>query len=96
MCNSILASLLLQMHWALLLQIVLQCFTARRYCCILYKNCTSSNGVLLSHLGWCVLLTSLLDKVQKCIVNLIGDEFGSSLQSHSHRRSVATLSLFSI
>ena len=38
----------------------------------------------------------LLDRVQKRIVNLIGDELGSSLQSLSHRRSIATLSLFYI
>ena len=37
---------------------------------------------------------SSLDKVQKCIVNLVGEELGSTLQSLSHRRSVATLSLF--
>jgi hypothetical protein len=37
---------------------------------------------------------SLLDKVQKRIVNLVGVEKGSCLQSLSHRRSVASLSLF--
>ena len=36
---------------------------------------------------------SLLDRVQKRIVNLVGEELGSSLQTLSHRRSVATLSL---
>ena len=36
----------------------------------------------------------LLDRAQKRIVNLTGDELGSSLQPHSHRRSFATFSLF--
>ena len=37
---------------------------------------------------------ALLDRVQKRIINLVGEGLGSSLQTLSHRRSVATLSLF--
>ena len=37
---------------------------------------------------------SLLDRVQKRVVNLVGEELGSSLQPLSHRRSVARLCLF--
>ena len=37
---------------------------------------------------------SLLDRVQKRIVNLVGEELGSPLQTLSHRRSVASLCLF--
>ena len=37
---------------------------------------------------------SLLDRVQKRIVNLVDEELGSSLQPLSHRRSVASLCLF--
>ena len=37
---------------------------------------------------------SLLDRVQKRIVNLVGEELGSSLQPLSHRRSVTSLCLF--
>ena len=33
---------------------------------------------------------SLLDRVQKRIVNLVGEELGSSLQPLSHRMSVAS------
>ena len=39
---------------------------------------------------------SLLDRVQKRIVNLVGEELGSSLQNLSHRRSVASPCLFYI
>ena len=49
------------------------------YCCHIW------GGASTCHL-------SLLDRVQKCIVNLIGDELGTTLQSH--HRSIATLSLF--
>ena len=37
---------------------------------------------------------SLLDRVQKHIVNLVGEELGSSLQPLSHRRSAASICLF--
>ena len=37
---------------------------------------------------------SLLDRVRKRIVNLVGEELGSLLQPLSHRRSVASLCLF--
>ncbi len=37
---------------------------------------------------------SLLDRVQKRIVNLVGEVLGSTLQPLSHRRSVASLCLF--
>ena len=39
-------------------------------------------------------LLPLLDRVQKRIVNLVGEELGSSLQPLSHRRTVASLCLF--
>ena len=39
-----------------------------------------------------VCLLSLLDRVQKRIVNLVGEELGSSLQALSHRRSAASQS----
>ena len=53
------------------------------YCCRIWA------GAPACHL-------SLLDRVQKRIVNLVGEELGSSLQPLSHRRSVASLCLFSI
>ena len=37
---------------------------------------------------------SLLDRLQKRIVNLVGAEMGSTLQALSHLKSVATLNLF--
>ena len=37
---------------------------------------------------------SLLDRVQRRVINLVGRELGSSLQSLAHRRTVATLTLF--
>ena len=51
------------------------------YCCHIWA------GAPACHL-------SLLDRVQKRIVNLVGEELGSSLQPLSHRRSVASLCLF--
>ena len=51
------------------------------YCCHIWS------GAPACHL-------SLLDRVQKRIVNLVGEELGSSLQPLSHRRSVASLCLF--
>ena len=51
------------------------------YCCHIW------DGAPACHL-------SLLDRVQKRIVNLVGEELGSSLQPLSHRRSVASLCLF--
>ena len=51
------------------------------YCCHIWA------GAPACHL-------SLLDRVQKRIVNLVGEELGSTLQPLSHRRSVASLCLF--
>ena len=51
------------------------------YCCHIWA------GAAACHL-------SLLDRVQKRIVNLVSEELGSSLQPLSHRRSVASLCLF--
>ena len=51
------------------------------YCCHIWA------GASACHL-------SLSDRVQKRIVNLVGEELGSSLQPLSHRRSVASLCLF--
>ena len=51
------------------------------YCCHIWA------GAHACHL-------SLFDRVQKRIVNLVGEELGSSLQPLSHRRSVASLYVF--
>ena len=53
------------------------------YCCHIWA------GAPACHL-------SLFKRVQKHIVNLVGEELGSSLQPLSHRRSVASLCLFYI
>ncbi|XP_065658585.1 uncharacterized protein LOC136083104 [Hydra vulgaris] len=51
------------------------------YCCHIWGE--SSNDVF-----------SLLDKVQKRIVNVVGQALAAKLQQLSHRRNVASLSLF--
>ncbi len=51
------------------------------YCCHIWGG--SSNDAL-----------SLLDKVQKRIVNIVGPALAANLQPLSHRRNVASLSLF--
>ena len=51
------------------------------YCCHIWAG--SSNDAL-----------SLLDKVQKRIVNVVGPALASKLEPLSHRRKVASLSLF--
>ena len=51
------------------------------YCCHLWAGAPAT-------------LLNLLDKIQKRICNLIGPDLSSELQSLSHRRNVASLSLF--
>ena len=51
------------------------------YCCHLWAGAPAT-------------LLSLLDRIQKRICNLIGPDISSKLQSLSHRRNVASLSLF--
>jgi len=57
-------------------------YPVMEYCCYIWS------GAPAYHL-------LLLDRLQKRIVNLVGAEMGSTLHPLSHRRSIATLSLFS-
>ena len=52
------------------------------YCSHLWAGAPKSQGL------------NLLDRVQKRIVNLVGSELSANLQPLSHRRDVASLSLF--
>ena len=54
-------------------------------------------GLLLSYLGWCILHCPSfrsLDRIQNCLLNLVGPELFSTLDSLSHRRDVASVALF--
>ena len=51
------------------------------YCCHIWAGAS------------CTALRSL-DKIQNCLLNLVGPELFSSLQSLSHRRNAASLALF--
>ena len=54
-------------------------------------------GVLFQYLLWCSKVPyglDLLDQVQKQEVGLVGSGLSSDLQALSHRRDVASLSLF--
>ena len=52
------------------------------YCCHIWGGAPRSQGV------------DLLDRVQKRVVNLVGPELSADLHALSHRRDVASLSLF--
>ena len=75
----------IELRSSYLLMLFSTCMTTIRplmeYCCHIWARAPAC------HL-------SLLDRVQKHIVNLVGEELGSSLQPLSHRRSVASLCLF--
>ena len=53
-------------------------------------------GILLPYLGWCytIRLPCLLGRVQYRLVNLIGPVLSSTLQPLSHRRVLASPTLF--
>ena len=52
-------------------------------------------GILLSCLGWCPsCYLDLLDKLQKRICRIVGPSLAASLEPLTHRRNVASLSLF--
>ena len=53
-------------------------------------------GILFPYLGWYfkVHRLDLLDRVQKQVVSLVGSGMSADLQALSHRRGVASLSLF--
>ena len=51
-------------------------------------------GVLFPYVGWCSKVLDLLDRVQKRVVSLVDSGLSSDLQSLSHRRNAASLSMF--
>ena len=62
----------------------------------IYKSVIRPSMEYCSHIwaGAPAKYLSTLDKIQKRIVNLVGPELGSVLHTLSHRRTVASLSLF--
>merc|ERR1711942_167742 len=62
----------------------------------IYKSVIRPSMEYCSHIwaGAPAKYLSMLDRIQKRIVNLVGPELGSVLHSLSHRRNVASLSLF--
>ena len=59
-----------------------------------YRHTIGANQANKLACAWGEKLEKLLYRVQKRIINLVGEELGTTLQPLSHRRSVASLCLF--